>query len=138
MKSADTYSILRFNGRLSHIKSLKIAADSDLLILHGSYGKGAENGLTGKIFEYMMLQRPVMCFTMPESMMAKTIQSCRIGRSFDKTQNREASDFFLELYNNWKKDRFSFDPNEDEIRKYNRKSLTEELALVLDRLESED
>ena len=134
MKNADMYSVLRFNGRLPHIESLKIASDSDLLVLHGSYGEGSENGLTGKIFEYMMLRRPVICFALPTSMMAKTLQECRIGVPFDKNQKAEAGEYFMKLYNDWRKSDYTFAPDFDEISKYNRRTLTGDLALIFDGL----
>ena len=67
-------------------------------------------------------------------MMAKTLQECRIGVPFDKNQKAEAGEYFMKLYNDWRKSDYTFAPDFDEISKYNRRTLTGDLALIFDGL----
>ena len=71
-----------------------------LLLLTNKSGNGGPNGiLTTKFFEYMAVEKPILCVRSDEACLAETIQRTRSGLA--ATQVEEVSEFLLQHYKEW-------------------------------------
>ena len=114
-------------------QSLALQRDSDALLLlipeSGGRGRGV---LTGKIFEYLAAERPILAVVPPDGAAAKLVHDTSAGvvvPSADEGALREA---LLDLHRRWKAGSLDGTPLSDEWRKrLSRGERVEELADLL-------
>ncbi len=130
----DTYHIIKYNGYLSHIESLRIARQANLLILFGPPDEGTHYRYMGKTFEYLRLKRPILSFSRPGGVLDKLFDTAGCGVNYDFDDLDNIRKYVLECYLNWENGTEIFQCSEEEIRKYSRKNLTQKLAGVFNNL----
>jgi glycosyltransferase involved in cell wall biosynthesis len=120
---------INYLGYVNHNKINEIIQKTQILLLTTpeNNNKGI---LTGKVFEYMATLKPILCITSQYNNLWNLIQETKSGycASFDNKQ--EIKHIVLSLYENYTKQRFGKNDIEN-IKKYNRKSLTEELIKII-------
>lgn len=125
-------SKLRFTGWVSHAQALEMQKKSDvLLLLIGSKVPNPETILTGKIFEYIIAQRPILALV-PEGVAKEVILQTRTGITIHPEDIEGIKDAILELFKMWNSNHLYIHPEWSEINKYDRKNLTRKLAINLD------
>jgi glycosyltransferase involved in cell wall biosynthesis len=120
-------------GNVSRRRSLELQRDSEALLLlipeSGGRGRGV---LTGKIFEYLAAERPILAAVPPDGAAAELVRDTGAGTvvpSDDVDALREA---LLDLHRRWKKGNLDGTPLSDEWRRrLSRSGRVEELADVL-------
>jgi glycosyltransferase involved in cell wall biosynthesis len=120
-------------GNVSRRRSLELQRDSEVLLLlipeSGGRGRGV---LTGKIFEYLAAERPILAAVPAEGAAARLIRDTGAGvvvPSEDVDALREA---LLDLHRRWKAGSLNGTPLSDEWRRrLSRDARAEELADVL-------
>jgi glycosyltransferase involved in cell wall biosynthesis len=120
-------------GDVSRRRSLELQRDSEALLLlipeSGGRGRGV---LTGKIFEYLAAERPILAAVPPDGAAAELVRDTGAGvvvPSDDVDSLREA---LLGLHRRWKAGSLDGTPLSDEWRKrLSRGARAEELAEVL-------
>jgi glycosyltransferase involved in cell wall biosynthesis len=126
----DRFELL---GNVSRRRSLELQRDSDALLLlipeSGGRGRGV---LTGKIFEYLAAERPILAVVPPDGAAARLLRDTGAGvvvPSDDVDATREA---LLDLHRRWKDGRLDGTPLSAEWRtRLSRSGRVEELADVL-------
>lgn len=113
-----------------HDEALKemVAAHMLLLVIPG--GVGEERILTGKLFEYLAVQRPIVGIGPVHGDAAAIIDECGAGRMFDRTMEHDAKDWIMANVERVA----SGDPPLVRDRKhvrYERRSITEQLAAII-------
>ena len=95
-------------------------------------GQALEAFYTGKIFEYIQTNNPILAVVPEKGAAAMLIKDTRTGLvchwSDIKYRKR-----LLRMYNCWKKGECIIEPNREEIAKYDRKALTQSLSELLNK-----
>jgi glycosyltransferase involved in cell wall biosynthesis len=120
-------------GNVSRRRSLELQRDSDVLLLlvpdAGGRGRGV---LTGKIFEYLAAERPILAAVPPDGAAAALVRETGAGvvaRSDDVEALREA---VLDLHRRWREGSLDGSPLSPEWRtRLSRGERVEELAELL-------
>lgn len=134
LEENDKYNIIRYTGYLDHLQSIKKAMKADVLLFFGLEGKGAEIGYSGKIFEYIRMQKPILAFSGNGGVVDEMLIETKTGVNFEYEDIENIEKHILELYRNWKNDKNDFSPDSSKIQKYSRENITKMLSEVFDKL----
>ena len=113
---------LELVGYVDHPKSIEYLLRSDLLLLVIPKVKNNRGILTGKFFEYLAAQKPILAIGPTDGDLAKIIQETQSGKLFDYSDisgMKTAMEAILDG---------SFQPNTSKIGTYSRQNLTRLLA----------
>ena len=103
-----------------------------LLLLEG--GRGSECFYTGKLFEYIRANRPILALVPSKGAAADLIRRTRTGIICDWSDTASVERGIAELYDRWARGTLVLNPDHEEIRKYDRRVLTGKLAGILDKM----
>lgn len=119
-------------GYVPHDVCIKHQVGADVLVLIEGSGRGANAFYTGKIFEYMNTNRPVLAI-LPEGAAADLVNESKIG-IVANTDDVEAIKKNIKLYyDRWCEGTLDFEPDRNVIEGFERKKLTEKLAGLFDK-----
>jgi glycosyltransferase involved in cell wall biosynthesis len=115
-------------------ESLRLQRDSDALLLlipeAGGRGRGV---LSGKVFEYLAAERPVLAVVPPDGAAAQLIRDTGAGPVAGPEDVRAIRDALVELHGRWREGRLDGTPLSPEWQeKLSRASRVEELADLLE------
>jgi glycosyltransferase involved in cell wall biosynthesis len=122
-KSAITEKV-NFKGYVNHDEALDYLRNADLLLHILPATPGADMGTTGKLFEYLAAQTPILNIGSPESDSGKIIKECGAGESF----SREDGNGINQFVRNVEKGEFNVS---GDINKYSRKELARKLSTLI-------
>jgi glycosyltransferase involved in cell wall biosynthesis len=123
-------SLTEFKGYLSHTESVEIMRKAAVLYLSIPDVEKNKGILTGKLFEYLASQRPIICTGPKDGDAARIIAEC-VGGVVMGYDDVEALEKFLQKqFELWKEKKIS-NVIKDEYKKYSRKNLTASLAEIL-------
>lgn len=125
--------IVEIFSYMDHDECIKHMLQSDALLLIEGGGHGSEAFYTGKVFEYMVTNRPIIAVVPKNGAAAQVIRQTRTGLVSDFDDVKQTKENILTFYNSWLNNESSFSPNYEEIGKYDRKVLTGELVKVFSR-----
>lgn len=127
--------IVKIVGLLPHDECIIEQLSSDVLVLIEGSGKGAEAFYTGKLFEYMNTNKPIVAILPENGVAADLVRESNIGlvASFDDVT--EIKEMLLDYYKQWESGGINYSPNRNVIEKYDRRKLTEQLANIFTLLE---
>ena len=120
-------------GYVPHNVCIQHQIQADALILIEGSGRGADAFYTGKIFEYMNTNRPVVA-VLPGGCAADLVRESRIGSVADADDVDAIMQVIKDYYLSWEKGSLAFEPDRQVIERYERKKLTEALAAAFDRV----
>ncbi|HAQ20156.1 MAG TPA: hypothetical protein DCR40_13140 [Prolixibacteraceae bacterium] len=126
-KFQDTGLEIEFAGYVDHAKSIEYLLRSDLLLLVIPKVKNNRGILTGKFFEYMASQKPILAIGPTDGDLAKIIRETRCGKLFDYEDSEGMFDFIQENMTN---PGTVSDP--ETVAEYSRKQLTRKIAQILE------
>ncbi|MFA5327846.1 MAG: glycosyltransferase family 4 protein [Prolixibacteraceae bacterium] len=112
-------------GYVDHPKSIEYLLRSDLLLLVIPKVKNNRGILTGKFFEYLASQKPILAIGPADGDLAKIIDETRCGKLFDYGNYAEIG-AFIEKYIDTPFDEFI----SEKSQLFSRHKLTEQLALL--------
>jgi hypothetical protein len=118
-KYVKMFSYLPHNQVISHQKSSRVLL---LMVNNTPNSKGI---ITGKIFEYMASNRPILVIGPEDGDLAKIISATKSGVVCGYDNEEKLKEIILDLFNN----KLIFNSN---IEKYSRKNLTKNLSIILD------
>jgi hypothetical protein len=115
---------------LSHEEVVKEQRSASVLLLLVNRTPNAKLIVTGKIFEYLISKRPIICIGPPDGDAATIINETKCGEVFDFDEIKSLKKYLLEKYN-------AFKANDlinscVSVDRFNRKNLTEKLASVFE------
>lgn len=95
------------NASLNYIDAIKKMAEMDINVQIDprSERKGV---FTGKIFDYISVQRPVLALVDSEDVAAQLVREFNCGYVAECTDIQENKQMILEAFNDWKNDRIKF------------------------------
>lgn len=119
---------------MKHSECLKHLVSSDALLHIEGNARGSEAFYSGKIFEYMNTGRPVLAIIPIRGVAAQLIKDTKIGLVSDSEDVEHTMENIKELYTMWVNKISSFNPDRDKIARYERETLTAELADVFSKI----
>ncbi len=126
----DSFDIV---GYVPHNVCISHQIGADILVLIEGSGRGADAFYTGKIFEYMNTNRPVLAI-LPKGCAADLVRESRIGIVADTDDVSAIKENIKLYYDKWCKGTLDFEPDRNVIEGFERKRLTEKLAEVFDKM----
>jgi glycosyltransferase involved in cell wall biosynthesis len=120
-------------GEVSRRRSLELQRDSDVLLLlipeSGGRGKGV---LTGKIYEYLAAERPILAAVPPDGAAAQLVRDTGAGVVAPSDDVEALKEALLDLHRRWQDGRLDGTPLSPEWRaRLSRGTRVEELADLL-------
>ena len=133
----DSYNLtkqIEILGYVSHDVCIKYQMECDSLVLIEGSGRGGNAFYTGKIFEYMNTGKPVLAL-LPDGVAADLIREANIGLVANTDDIKQIKENMIKYYEMWEKGKLIIKPVKNVIKQYERKKLTEKLALVFNGLD---
>jgi hypothetical protein len=124
----NSFEIINY---LPHGESIKLLLQSEALLMIVDDFAGNEEIVPGKVFEYMGAKRPIMTIA-PPGAVTKIISETNSGLSAKSNEPEKIKEIFLTYYTDFFNNKLEISHNENEIKKYERKEVTRELAEIFD------
>jgi len=119
---------------VSHDKSIEYLMLSDALLLVVDESKESDEIVPGKVYEYIGVQKPIITIAPEGGAIAKLINETQTGKVAHQSYVDKISEIILDYYNQWNNENWSYKPNIDEVKKYERKESARKLAELLDKI----
>ena len=129
MEKYKLKDIVQQKGYLPHGKSLGEMRKVSLLLLITS---DFPQVFPAKTFEYLRLQKPILGIVPLKSEVAQFTTGVDIGKVVSPEDIKGIKEALLFFFSNFEKGKLTTDVNEDKLGKFERKSLTLELASLFD------
>lgn len=127
----DLVGKIKIFGYMEHRKSIQMLYNSDILLLIIGKVQGAENFYSGKIFEYIRADRPILGIVPEKGAAAQVIEETNTGIVVDPDNIVGIKEALTSYYKQWRTDKIFHNPDWSNIEKYSRKSQTEELSKII-------
>ncbi|MCP4634634.1 MAG: glycosyltransferase family 4 protein [candidate division Zixibacteria bacterium] len=127
-----TNNIFNFKGYENHAEAIKSMAKHHAFML--LITDGAKSVISGRIFEYMRGNRPIMGFLPEDGEAARIIETTGTGRFCSSGDKEKMKKLIIQFHSEWENGYIKYKPNYEEIKKYDRRLLTSKLAGVLNGL----
>ena len=134
IKRYDKYGIVQFNGMLSHVDSIQVASDADLLVVYGEYGTIGKYVVTGKFMEYLRIGRPILAFSSSDSPIRRILNETELGSNYMLEDVAGIKEFLSFHYRKWEESGNEAITYKKAIEKYSRENLADKLAHIFDEL----
>ena len=130
----DLKDVVTIVGLLPHDECILEQVSCDALVLIEGSGKGAEAFYTGKLFEYMNTNKPILALLPEKGVAAELVRESNVGvvASVDDVEDIKSN--IVRFYEQWQKEGIVYQPNREVIEKYDRKKLTQQLSEIFERL----
>jgi glycosyltransferase involved in cell wall biosynthesis len=126
-KFRDTNLEIELVGYVDHPKSIEYLFRSNLLLLVIPDVKNNHGILTGKFFEYLASEKPILAIGPVKGDLAKIMEETNCGKLFDYQDTEGMRRFILESLNHLE----SGSSNNESASSYSRKQLTRKIAQLL-------
>lgn len=132
MEDAGLGSHITNLGYLDHLSCVAEQTSADILILPLRNDPEYKPILPGKLFEYLASRRPVLGIGQTDGAMATVLRETLAGQTFDWQDSAGIRRFVQDAFAQWLSG--SIPPTIGDITPYSRRSLTHNLANLLERL----
>jgi hypothetical protein len=122
-------SLLNYLGYLSHKEAIAHQKKSQVLLLIEINSSETASIIPGKLFEYMVSNRPIIAIGPKSSDFAEIITSTNTGVFFQYNEKDELKSLILSHYNQYLKGKLQV--NAVGVEQYSRRNLTEKLAFLI-------
>lgn len=116
-------------GYVSHEEALQEQRCSQVLLLIEVNSKETQCIIPGKVFEYIISERPIIAIGPENADFASIIKETNTGKFFTYNEKENMKSYILELFEAFLKQELQSHPVG--LQKYSRKALTNELASLL-------
>lgn len=117
---------------VSHQEAIQFQKKSQILLLLIPQVKGAEGILTGKVFEYLTSNRPILAIAPQKSDLIPIISTTNTGIVVDFDNENKLKTTILEFYKKYKTGELKV--NSKNIEQYHRRELTRKLADIVKKM----
>jgi hypothetical protein len=123
------------NGYKPHNEAIRIMRSSSVLLFIIPKANKNEGILTGKLFDYLASDTAFLSIGPPRGNAAAILENVSAGPMLDYNDYSGIRNRIIDLYQAWKDKKLKdHSANQDKVRKYNRKKITEYAAQLLDEL----
>lgn len=123
---------INFTGYLPHKEAIHLIANADLYLFIIGKGNRGKFITTSKIFEYLMMKKPIIAYGPLDGTANKILKKTGAGKMFDYDNKVDAKKYILGLYQKWNQGNIYFKVDLEEIKKYDRKILTQKLVQIFE------
>jgi galactitol-specific phosphotransferase system IIB component len=116
-------------GYVSHNEAIAHQKKSQVLLLIEIDSQDTKSIIPGKLFEYMVSNRPIIAIGPKESDFAEIITTTNTGVFFDYSEKTKLKSVILDFYNQFLEGKLK--ANGVGLQQYSRKNLTKELAQLI-------
>ena len=116
-------------GYISHSEAVSHQRKSQVLLLIEIDSEDTKSIIPGKLFEYMVSERPIIAIGPKDSDFAEIITSTNTGTFFEYNQKEALKDLLQSHYNSYLQQNLKVFAVG--LQQYSRKNLTEKLALLI-------
>jgi hypothetical protein len=116
-------------GYLSHQEAIEHQRKSQVLLLIEINSEATKSIIPGKLFEYLVSERPIIGIGPEDADFAEIITSTNTGVFFTYDKKERLKALLLAYFNNYKTQNLKV--NAFGLQQYSRKSLTEKLAKLI-------
>lgn len=118
---------------VSHVESINYLKRSAALLLVIPEIRNDRGILTGKLFEYLAVRKPVICIGPSKGDAAEIINECDAGKVFERTMKKEITEFLSQLVEKWNRGEKLL-PDNSNLKNYTRRLQTEKLSEIVNSL----
>ena len=121
---------IEIHGHISHKEALEKMMTMDILMLLHSQKQGADEVIPAKIFEYMLVGKPILAIGPVPMESAKMVNAGKLGYAMDLYHDEDMKHKLIEIYEDWENNRM---PEYDAAtcRQYSRHHQFEKLLPLL-------
>lgn len=123
---------VKCNEYVSHSKAIELQKQTQVLLLLIPQVDGAEGIITGKLFEYITSNRPILAIAPSNGDASKIISTTKTGVVIDFNDEIQLKVAILEFYKKYKNGKLEVRP--ENIAQFHRKNLTKKLAQIITNL----
>jgi glycosyltransferase involved in cell wall biosynthesis len=118
-------------GYLDHAAALREMGSATVLLF---YAPGSSPAPSGKIFEYLASERPVLCVARRDNLASRLVEEWSAGLTAEPDAPRDVDAAITELYRRWEGGDLPIPSGARRrvLERYSRRTLTGELAAALD------
>ncbi len=121
---------IEIKGSLSHKEALEKMAEMDVLMLIHSQKEGADEVIPAKIFEYMLVQRPILAIGPVPMESARMVEEGKLGYTMDLYDDEDIKIKLQNIYEDWRNSNLP-EYGEAACRKYSRHYQFQKLLPIL-------
>ncbi len=132
LKDFDLLNHASIIDYVAHSEAIQLQKKAQVLLLLIPQVKGSEGIITGKVFEYITSNRPILALVPKGSDLIEIIEGTNTGSVLEFNDTIKLKTTILELYKKYKEGDLSVDAVN--IEQYHRKNLTKKLAQILTKL----
>lgn len=129
IKESGLENFVNHIGYVSHERALQEQRCSQVLLLIEIDSEETKCIIPGKVFEYIVSERPIIAIGPEQADFASIIKETNTGKFFTYREKEAVKKHILELFNAFLKDELKV--HAVGLQKYSRKSLTSQLASML-------
>ncbi|MDR7211162.1 glycosyltransferase family 4 protein [Flavobacterium piscis] len=129
LKKFDLNSYLNLLGYVSHHEAIAHQKKSQVLLLIEINSEDTKSIIPGKLFEYMVSNRPIIAIGPQGSDFADIIKETNTGVFFDYSEKQKLKSVILDFYNQFLEGKLQ--ANGVGLQKYSRKNLTKQLVQLI-------
>ena len=122
-------SYLNNLGYVSHQEAIAHQRKSQVLLLVEINSEDTKSIIPGKLFEYMVSNRPIIAIGPKDSDFAEIITTTNTGVFFEYSEKMKLKSVILDFYNQFLQGKLQ--SNAVGLQKYSRKNLTKELVQLI-------
>lgn len=134
VKDLNLEDNVEYLGYLEHKRSLEIANKCSVLLLIVGSGEKLKQVFTGKIFEYLRLCKPILSLAPKEGVIDNLIDELNRGFNVEYDDIDSIEECVLKLYKAWESNKLPNYEVTQEVKKYERKYLTNKLSNIFNEL----
>jgi len=127
----NEFNIIKINGYLAHNMCITENSKSNILLLPIGEDESFRTVYTGKVFEYIRLQIPILALAPIDGVVAELLEKTKTGKTFKYSDLKGIKSFILKHYEMWNNNEKYNEFNTNEIKKYERKELTKKLVDII-------
>ena len=121
---------LEIHGHISHAEALEKMMAMDILMLLHSQKEGADEVIPAKIFEYMLVGKPILAIGPVPMESAEMVKSEKLGYTMNLYHDEDMKNTLIQIYEDWENHRMPA-YNEATCRQYSRYHQFEKLLPIL-------
>ena len=134
MKEESLKTIIKLVPYMHHDKLLQYLHCADLLLLIIGESPGAEVIYTGKLFEYIAINKPILAIVPPNGAAAEVIDRTNSGFVVDHSSIQDIQKMIEFLYQQWKRKEIDVKQNTELVMEYSASNTCKKLADVFNDL----
>ncbi len=119
---------------LPHQKAMEISANAVVLLLPLNNTPNVDGIIPGKLFEYLALQRPILCIGPEDGDSAKIIRECNTGLTAGFEDEERIKTSVKKFYDEFISDEVNINSGQINIHRHSRKKLAGDIAALLNEI----